>query len=64
MPRDVIQIRADDDLRRQVERLADLWGGIRPLPTSQVFREAIRRADEAETPRRRPDGRPRKAGAG
>jgi hypothetical protein len=60
MPRDVIQIRSDAALRVQLDLLADKWGGIKPLPVSQVVREAVRRALEGEARKVTVPARPRR----
>jgi hypothetical protein len=52
MPRDVLQVRdPDGSLRRQIDELAALWGGIRPLSASEVVREAVSRAVAAGRPK-------------
>jgi Arc/MetJ-type ribon-helix-helix transcriptional regulator len=57
MSRDTIQVRAGEELRRQLADLAARWGGIRPLSISEVIREAVARAHadrghKAEGPKR------------
>jgi hypothetical protein len=52
MARDVLQVRdPDGSLRRQIDELAALWGGIRALSASEVVREAVSRAVAAERPK-------------